>query len=117
MIYWIRKFAAILGTSCFFVLFFIGLAHGGTYSLDSILFALAKAIFGASLPWVVGIVIADILLKGVLSDIAGDQNALMEGGLMQRIHSLNETVAPGGASMPFAGVTAIGKKQDTAGRS
>ena len=59
MIYWIRKFAAILGTSCFFVLFFIGLAHGGTYSLDSILFALAKAIFGASLPWVVGIVIAD----------------------------------------------------------
>lgn len=112
MVYWIRKCAALLGCTVFFALFFVGLAGSGEYSIAGLGGAFMRALFGASLAWVVGIVIADILLKAVLSDIAGDRNALVEGGLMQRIHSLRDTVAPGGPGMPFSGVTAIGAKRE-----
>ena len=112
MVYWIRKFAALLGVTIFFILFFIGLATSGEYSLESISFSIVRAILGASLAWVVGIVIADILLKGGFTDIAGDRAAQLEGGLMQRIHSFQEATTPGGSAMPFSISTAKKKKQN-----
>lgn len=110
MLYWIRTFAAITGCFVFFALFFICMAGSPAFTLDSLGLALVRAIVGGSLAWVVGIVIADILFKGVLGDIAGDKQELLEGGLLQRIHDIRSATVPGGAEMPFAPVTAAGKK-------
>ena len=112
MVDWIKKIALILGISVFFLLLIIGIAGAGEYTLHSLSVAFIRAFFGASLAWVVGIIIADILLKGMVSDIENDRSALMEGGLMQRLQSLRGAVTPGSQDMPFSGITAIGKKQN-----
>ncbi|MBN1129528.1 MAG: hypothetical protein JXA71_11105 [Chitinispirillaceae bacterium] len=110
MLHWIRTFAAVFGCSVFFILFFICLAGENEFSLQSIALSLVRGFIGASLAWVVGIVIADILLKGVISDIPGDREELLEGGLVQRVHDIRNAALPGGAEMPFSSVMAIGKK-------
>jgi hypothetical protein len=111
MLYWIRSFATILGCMVFFILFFFCLAGAQAFSLESIGLSLVRGVVGGSFAWVVGIVIADILFKGVLSDIAGNKQELLEGGLLQRIHDVRSAAIPGGADMPFSAVTSSGKKQ------
>jgi hypothetical protein len=116
MVYWIKKIASILGITVFFLLLIFSLAGGREYTLQLLFMSLLRAFFGASLAWVAGIVIADILLKGVQSDIESDRKAaLLEGGLLQRIQSMRETAVPGGVDMPFTGIAAV-KKQDTGGK-
>jgi len=116
MVYWIKKIALLLAMTVFFMLLILSLAGGNEYTLQSLSLSLIRALIGASLAWVVGIVIADILLKGLLSDIEGDQKALMEGGLLQRIQSLRGTVVPGGSEMPFTEIAVV-KKQHAGGKA
>ena len=116
MVYWIKKIAALLGMTVFFMLFIFSLTGGTEYTLQSLSQALIRAIVGASLAWVVGIVIADILLKGVLSDIEGDHKALLEGGLLQRIQSMRGAAVPGGSEMPFTGIAVV-KKRNAGGKA
>lgn len=55
--------------------------------------------------WLIGIVSCDILFKGICADIGiGDVDAMVEGGLIQRIQMMNKQLIPGGTEMPFAGV-------------
>ena len=115
MIYWIKKIAMLLGMTVFFMVFVFSLMGGHEYSLQTLSLSLVRAVVGASLAWVVGIVIADILLKGVLSDIENDQKVLLEGGLLQRMQSLREAAVPGGSDMPFSEVIVV-KKQNAGGR-
>jgi hypothetical protein len=115
MVYWIRKIASLLAMTVFFILLIFSLAGGNEYTLQLLSLALIRALVGASLAWVVGIVIADILLKGLLSDIEGDQKALMEGGLLQRIQSMRGTVVPGGSEMPFTKIAVV-RKQNAGGK-
>ena len=117
MVYWIKKIASLLGITVFFILLILSLAVDHEYTLQMLFLSLVRALVGASLAWVVGIVIADILLKGVLSDIENDQKtALLEGGLLQRIQSMRETAVPGGADMPFTKIAVV-RKQNTGNKA
>jgi hypothetical protein len=101
MVYWIRKFGKILGLTAFFILFFIGMASSGQVTWGTLLPACARALGGAVLFWIVGIVVADILVKGIITDIDIDRKGLVEGGLLQQVHSIRRKSVPGGPEMPF----------------
>jgi hypothetical protein len=64
---------------------------------------------GAALLWIVGIVIADILVKGIITDIDIDRKNLVEGGLLQQVHAIRAKNLPGGPEMPFEPGSRAGK--------
>jgi hypothetical protein len=101
MIFWIRKFGTILAATAFFALLFSGLAGSRNFASEALVPVFLRAIVGASLFWVAGIVVADIVLKGILTDIAIDTENLVEGGVLQQVQSVNERALPGGPDMPF----------------
>jgi hypothetical protein len=101
MIYWIKKCASILGIAAFFVLLFTGIVSSGQFSWECFVPACARAFGGAALLWVLGIVVADILVKGIITDIEVDKECLVEGGLLQQVHAVREKNVPGGPEMPF----------------
>lgn len=101
MIYWIKRFASILGITTFFALLFIGIISSGQFSWESLVPACARAFGGAVLLWLVGIVIADILVKGIITDIEIDRKCIVDGGLLQQVHAIQEKSVPGGPEMPF----------------
>src|SRR5574344_1712243 len=52
--------------------------------------------------WFTGFILGDIFFKAVLTDIdEKDTNDLLEGGLVQRIHTEKEKHVPGGPEFPF----------------
>ena len=103
MIFWIKRVATILGFSAFFAVLFICLA-GSVDPFDpmQIVSAIIKASLGAALFWFAGFIIADIFFKGVLTDINVEDSNLLEGGLIQHLHTKKEQQVPGGPDMPFA---------------
>ena len=101
MIFWIKKFAAIVGLTTFFVLFVMTLAACGDLSWESLASSFVRALTGAMLLWVVGIVIADILFKGIISDLEYDRRDMAEGGLVQQMQMIKEQTSPGGSLAPF----------------
>jgi hypothetical protein len=101
MIYWIKRFASILGITAFFSLLFIGILSSGQFSWGSLVPACARALGGGCLLWIAGMVIADILVKGIITDIEIDRKGIVEGGLLQQVHAIQEKCAPGGPEMPF----------------
>ena len=110
MIFWIKRTAAILGISTFFVLLVLGIASSHTVSWESFAPACARACAGGALLWIVGIIIADILFKGIITDIDLDQKNIVDGGLLQQVHSIKERTVPGGPELPFTALTPIKKK-------
>jgi hypothetical protein len=115
MTYWIKRIAAILAITAFFALLFSGLAGSGTFSLEVLVPILLRSTAGAALCWILGIVVADIVLKGIVSDIVVDTDNLVDGGLLQRVHIVKERAVPGGPDMPFEQRGKPGKK-NKAGR-
>jgi len=115
MLFWIKKFAAIVGMTAFFVLFVMTIAGYGDFSWEAVTWALIRALTGAALFWVVGIVVADILFKGIISDMESDRNCLVEGGLVQQVHMIKEKYTPGGADLPFSGMAVPVTKNGKAG--
>lgn len=109
MKYWIKKFALLLGSSAFFILLFIGMASSGQFSWETFYPACIRALGGAMLLWIVGIVVADIFVKGIVTDMEIDKKCLVEGGLLQQVHAIQEKNVPGGPEMPFERVLRSGK--------
>lgn len=109
MVYWIKRFASLLGISAFFVLLFTGTISSGQFSWESLLPAFARAFGGAALLWIVGIVVADILVKGIITDIDIDRKDLIDGGLLQQVHTIRAKSVPGGPEMPFESGQRAGK--------
>ena len=101
MINWIKKIAFILGVATFFALLFISLVNCGEFTLSTIATAACFSLAGASVFWFIGIIIADVLFKGIITDIDTDSSALADGGLLQRVHTYKQMAVPGGAEMPY----------------
>lgn len=108
MIYWIKRFATLLGFAAFFILLLIGMLSSGQLSWECFVPACARALGGALLLWIVGIVVADILLKGIVTDIEIDKKCLVDGGLLQQVHSIREKSAPAAPKCPLSRESAQG---------
>jgi len=94
MIFWIKKFARILSILTFFVVFFIGLNSPDPFDPMIISIALVKAIIGAILFWFIGIIVADIVLKGIVAETDTVPEDAIDGGLIQRIYEEKEKQNP-----------------------
>ncbi|MCU0609231.1 MAG: hypothetical protein MUF22_05645 [Chitinispirillaceae bacterium] len=101
MKFWIKRISVLLGCSAFFMLFLTGLASSQSLAWESLIGAAARAATGGILFWIIGIVIADILLKGILSDIEVDKEHLVDGGMLQQIQAIRQKSMPGGTENPF----------------
>ena len=83
---------------------FVTLFNAGEFTVTSMITAVAVSFGGAAVFWFIGIIIGDVLFKGVITDIETDATALTDGGLLQRIHSFRQKDAPGAAAAPPAPV-------------
>ncbi len=87
MIYWIKRIARIVAFCSFFVIFFSGINPEDPFDSTVAVMAFLKAFCGAVLLWVSGFIISDIILKGAIEDIRHDDIEVLEGGIIQRIHT------------------------------
>lgn len=81
----IGRFGTFLGYIAFLLVIFAGYKFTAPFSLDWGLPLLFKALFAAFLAWLGGVIVGDIMMKGVVDDI--DREALnpSDGGIEQRI--------------------------------
>lgn len=94
MLFWIRRIAFLLGTVTFFVLFFVGLDTDDPFAVASVLMAFSRAVLGGAIFWFAGIIIADIVLKGIVEDIEEEHIPQYEGGLLQRVGDAHKGMRP-----------------------
>lgn len=100
--YWIKKGAMLLGISVFFIILLLSMIGLDPMEPSHLVPALLKAVLGGALFWFTGFILGDIIFKAVLTDIdEKDKNNLLEGGLVQRIHTEKEKHTPGGPALPF----------------
>ena len=87
MVYWIKKIAGSIAFIAFVAVFFLGLQNGNPLDTDmgTFLFATLKAFGAAALFWIIGFVIADIALKGVVEDIPREKIDILEGGVVHHV--------------------------------
>ena len=110
MMYWIKRIARQLELLTFFTVFASGIDPADPFNAQIAIWACAKGCVGALLFWLLGFIIADIVIKGLVTDIRTDENDTMEGGLLQRLHDVQSNVA-----RPGAGGAADGKAPEKNG--
>jgi hypothetical protein len=87
MIRWIRRIAFGIGVATFFALFAVGIAAAGRFSWDALVPIGIRALVGAGSIWVVGIIVADIIVKGIAADMPPLSADSIEDGLVRRLAS------------------------------
>ena len=93
MIYSIKKLAGIIATFSFVIIFLCGIDTGDPFNVNAVLIALLKALCGSTLFWFAGIVICDIIIKGIVEDIPLENLDEIEGGMVQRIYNKKQESA------------------------
>ena len=102
MIQLIRRGARIFGGGVFFIVFIGMLLRHDAFEFNHLIPALVYAFISGISCWFVGIVISDIVVKGVITDLDDiGVTGLLEGGLLQRVQTLQERLVPGGEELPF----------------
>jgi len=107
MTYWIKRGGRMFGGVVFFGVLISLLAGARTIDNALLLRALSIALASGIGSWFVGFIISDIVLKGILADFDGENEAmenLLEGGILQRFQMMKEEFVPGGEEMPFVNV-------------
>jgi hypothetical protein len=82
MIYWIKRIATILSAMSFFIVFFLSIDSTDPFNASIALVAFAKGLAGAFLFWGAGFVIADIVIKALVTDLRVERNDILEGGIL-----------------------------------
>jgi hypothetical protein len=94
MMYWIKRIARLLSLSSFFVVFFLGIDPADPFNANAALIAFIKGCGAAVVFWVLGFIVADIVIKGLVTDVHTDESDTMEGGLLQRLHNIQTSLSP-----------------------
>ena len=81
----VNTFSVFLAYAAFILVFLAGYDFTGVFTLESITPLILKALFGAVLFWFSGIIIGDILIRGIVEDIDAEKLEPLEGGFEQRI--------------------------------
>jgi hypothetical protein len=95
MMYWIKRIARLLGMLSFFAVFFLGIDPADPFDATTAGIAFAKGCAGAFLFWLLGFIIADIVIKGLVTDVPTVDSDTIEGGLLQRLHGVQSSLSPG----------------------
>jgi len=81
----IRTFSVFLSYGAFIVIFLSGYDFTGTITIENITPIILKSLFGAVLFWFLGIIIGDIIVRGIIEDIDASKLDPLEGGFEQLI--------------------------------
>ncbi|MFW5784992.1 MAG: hypothetical protein ACOCW1_02295 [Chitinispirillaceae bacterium] len=87
--------ARIMAAGAFVITLLVCYDYVDPYSIGTALSAVIKASVSGVLFWFAGLIISDIILKGLVSDIQPDSEHLVEGGLLQRIYLFQQSLVPG----------------------
>jgi len=82
----VKQVAKLLAFLVFLTIFLVGYPFGEAFTIDLLIPVLIKAIVGATLFEIGGIIIGDIIIKGVVEDIDSENLEPFEGGFEQQIH-------------------------------
>jgi hypothetical protein len=86
MIQWTRRLAFLLGFSAFIVMFLVSYDFENYFDTKVIIISSVKGLGAALLFWIAGLIIGNIFLRGLVTDIPVNQEHLVDGGLLQRIY-------------------------------
>jgi cytochrome bd-type quinol oxidase subunit 1 len=81
----IHVFSVFLAYGAFILIFLAGYDFTGTFTIESITPIILKSLFGAVLFWFLGIIIGDIIVRGIVEDIDESKLDSLEGGFEQLI--------------------------------
>ncbi len=93
MICWIKRIARILGILSFFIAFFMGIDPYDPFDVRTALNAVIKGFAGALLFWMMGFIVADIIIKGIMMSVPTEASDAIEGGLLQRLHAARSSLS------------------------
>jgi hypothetical protein len=86
MVLWTKRSAFFLGSCAFAVMFLLSYDFENYLDTTMITVAAIKGIGAALIFWLAGLIIGNIFLKGLVTDIPVDQTHLVDGGILQRIY-------------------------------
>jgi hypothetical protein len=86
MVIWTIRSAFFLGFCAFIVMFIISFDFDNYLEARSFVIAMIKGLCAGLLFWMAGLVMGNIFLKGLITDIPVDQSHLVDGGVLQRIY-------------------------------
>jgi hypothetical protein len=90
MVLWTRRSAFFLAFCAFIAMFLVSFDFGAYSDVKVIIISTVKGLGAALLFWLAGLIIGNIFLKGLITDVPADQEHLLEGGLLQRIYLYQE---------------------------
>jgi len=90
MVLWTKRLAAFLGICGFGVMFLLSFDFEDYMDTMMVVMALIKGSCAALLFWIAGLIIGNIFLRGLVTDIPVDQNHLIDGGILQRIYQYQQ---------------------------
>jgi len=90
MILWTRRSAFFLAFCAFIAMFLMSFDFRAYSDVKMIIIAAIKGLGAALLFWLAGLIIGNIFLKGLITDVPADQEHLLDGGLLQRIYLYQE---------------------------
>jgi len=90
MVLWTRRSAFFLAFCAFIAMFLMSFDFGAYSDIKMIIIATIKGLGAALLFWLAGLIMGNILLKGLITDVPADQEHLLDGGLLQRIYLYQE---------------------------
>ncbi|MDR3011805.1 MAG: hypothetical protein LBU70_01165 [Chitinispirillales bacterium] len=86
MVVWTKRTAFFLGFCAFIVMFLVSYDFMNFFDTKVIVVSIIKSLCAFLLFWVGGLIIGNILLKGLIADIPVDQAHLVDGGILQRVY-------------------------------
>ena len=86
MVVWTQRMAFALGFCAFIIMFLISYDFSAYMELRTIIISMIKGLCAGLLFWLGGLIIGNIILKGLITDIPVDQSHLVDGGILQRIY-------------------------------
>lgn len=105
MKYWIKRGGRIFGFGAFFIILSAMMIQPGGLQVERFVFSLIYAAIVGIVCWIVGIVISDIILKGIVTDIeSGEDDTVFEGGILQQLVSMKEQLTPGSEEIPLVNI-------------
>jgi hypothetical protein len=110
MTYWIKRIARLAGILTFFAVFVAGIDPSDPLNANTALIAAAKGCAGAFLFWLLAFVVADIVVKGLVTDVRTEENDEAQGGFMQRLRNIQSNAFSAAPVDGDAGDPAHGKR-------
>jgi len=94
MVKWTKRSAFLLGLCAFGVTFLVSFQYDNYFDAGMILFSGIKGMAAGVLFWLTGLVIGNIFLKGLVTDVPVDPSNLVEGGILQRLYLYQKRLDP-----------------------